>query len=215
MEGTYFLSETLALTPSDSFLTITNYNTDQVIISGGVSLPPAPVLSWSPMPSNSNIFVANLSSLFQSGALFETPRSLFVGGKRAIRARYPNGNPETSGLYTNPTGYVSKARTWLPPVSPSSPAQEIHIVSPNRTGHFPTFQLGIGGPVSQFSPPESYWGLEDPVGGAATQYEIVTGLTYDAATFTNRTWANSQTGVVHAFHAQHWGNWWDFICTSH
>ena len=134
--------------------------------------------------------------------------SLFLKGRRAVRARYPDGNPETTGLHTNPTGYVPKADSWLPP-APQGDALEIHLESPIRNGtRFPQFQLGIDGPVSAFDPPESYWGLKAPTGGAAHVYVIPTGLQYlSNVEFVNRTWKQPETGVVHAFQCHHWGNW--------
>lgn len=134
--------------------------------------------------------------------------SLFLNGRRAVRARYPDGNPETMGLHTNPTGYVPKAVRWLPP-DPKPPAVEINIGDPNRNGtHFPNFSLGIGGPVSVFDPPESYWGTKNPIGGGGFTYKVTTGLEYSASEgFANRVWKRPETGVVHAFHCRHWGNW--------
>ena len=134
--------------------------------------------------------------------------SLFINGRRAVRARYPGGNPETTGLHTNPTGYVSSAVKWLPP-TPKPPATEIHIAEPqlNNT-HFPEFQIGIGGPVAVFDPPESYWGTAHPTGGGGRTYEITTGLVYSPdEEFARRIWKRPETGVVHAFHCGHWGNW--------
>ena len=85
--------------------------------------------------------------------------SVFIKGRRAIRARFPNGNPETMGLHTTPTGYVSNAVKWLPP-TPTGDALEVHIATPHRDATlFPSFQIGIGGPVHQFDPPQSYWGM--------------------------------------------------------
>lgn len=134
--------------------------------------------------------------------------SLFIDGRRAVRARYPDGNPETMGLHTQPTGYVSKAESWLPPVV-YEPALEIHIASPERNHtHFPQFQIGIGGPVSNFNPPESYWGTAHPSGGGGRTYVVPSGLQYSSTeVFANRTWKTPETGVVHAFHCSHWGNW--------
>ena len=134
--------------------------------------------------------------------------TLFIDGRRAIRARYPDGNPETMGLHTTPTGYVSKAESWLRPEKKPA-AKEIHIQSPVRNGtHFPEFAIGIGGPVAAFDPPESYWGLKSPSGGGGRTYEITTGLVYSIDEgFANRTWRNPRTGIVHAFHCDHWGNW--------
>ena len=150
-----------------------------------------------------NILVADLSSQYP------TPfTSLFLNGRRAVRARYPNGNPETMGLHTHPSGYVASAVSWLPPVK-KPPAEEIHIDDPQRNGtHFPHFNIGIGGPVDVFDPPKSYWGTSDPVGGDGSTYTITTGLVYsEKEDFASRSWKNPKTGVVHAFHCQHWGNW--------
>ena len=153
-----------------------------------------------------NIMYADLSS--QNPNVFT---SLFINGRRAVRARYPDGNPETMGLHTNPTGYVPKADLWLPPASHGD-ATEIHIESPTRVRtYYPTFDLAIGGPVEDFHPPESYWGLKSPRAGYiknARTYTIPTGLQYPSDVhFVNRTWKHPETGVVHAFHGQHWGNW--------
>ena len=137
-----------------------------------------------------------------------TFNTLFINGRRSIRARYPDGNPETMGLHTNPTGYVSKAIRWLSPDKKPS-AEEIHIQSPTRDGtHFPEFAIGIGGPVAAFDPPESYWGLKSPTGGGGRTYEVTTGLVYSAEeSFANRVWDQPETGVAHVFHCGHWGNW--------
>ena len=149
------------------------------------------------------IYAANLRS--QDPSTFNT---LFINSRRAIRARYPDGNPETMGLYTNPTGYVSQAKSWLPPDKKPA-ATEIHIQSPTRNGtYFPEFQIGIGGPVAVFDPPESYWGIKSPIGGGAATYEITTGLVYSInEEFANRSWDNPSTGIIHAFHCGHWANW--------
>ena len=150
-----------------------------------------------------DIVVSDLSS--QNPSTFT---SLFLDGRRAVRARYPDGNPETMGLHTNPTGYVPKADSWLPPKTYPD-ALEVHISSPIRErDYFPTFEVGIGGPVSMFDPPESYWGLKNPSGGLAHTYLVPTGLQYPSdVDFVNRTWSHPETGVVHAFHGLHWANW--------
>ena len=150
-----------------------------------------------------NIIVADLSN--QNPTPFT---SLFINGRRAVRARYPDGNPETMGLHTDPSGYALPAVRWLPPVQ-KPPAQEILIGEPQRNGtHFPQFLIGIDGPVDVFDPPESYWGTADPVGGGGSTYKITTGLVYSTdEEFAKRSWKNPKTGVVHAFHCHYWGNW--------
>ena len=150
-----------------------------------------------------SIFVADLTS--QNPIPFN---SLFINGRRAVRARYPDGNPETMGLHTNPTGYVSEAVRYIPR-PPPPPATEIHISSPLRSDtHFPEFQVGIGGPVEVFDPPVSYWGTAYPSGGGGATFETIIGLEYSPNEwFANTSWSNPKTGVVHMFHCGHWGNW--------
>ena len=132
--------------------------------------------------------------------------TLFLNERRAVRARYPDGNPETMGLYTSPTGYVPSAMSWLPPLD-YPPSKEI-IESPQRYGtHFPRFQLGVNGSVQNFHPPESYWGTANPANSGLT-YSIVTGLIYSSDEWiADQNWIRPDTGVVHAFHCLHWGNW--------
>lgn len=99
-----------------------------------------------------NIYVTDLSN--QNPVPFST---LFLNGRRAIRARYPDGNPETMGLHTDYSGYTSLPAKWLPPVK-KPPAEEVHIQSPAFTrAYFTTFNTGIGGPADVFVPPKSYW----------------------------------------------------------
>ena len=152
-----------------------------------------------------NIFVADLSD--QDPA---TPFSvLFLNGKRAIRARYPDGNPETMGLHTFPTGLVEAAVKWLDPVKKPA-AEQIFIQTPQTPrSHFPSFYTGISGPVDVFDPPKSYWGVANPVGGGGrSTFEVPSGLVYSPdEEFASRSWANPKTGVIHAFHGFHWGNW--------
>jgi len=50
-------------------------------------------------------------------------------------------------------------------------AVEVHVHDPAREGYFPAFSTAIGGPVQQFDPPQSYWGLASPRGGGASTYK--------------------------------------------
>ena len=138
-----------------------------------------------------NILVADLSS--QDPTPFTT---LFLNGRRAVRARYPDGNPETMGLHTNPTGYVQSAVKWLPPPQ-LTPSVAISVDTPQRNGtHFPQYSLQVGGSNAVFDPPES-----------PGTYTMSTGLQYSPSEgFASRSWKNPKTGVVHTFHSHHWGN---------
>ena len=139
-----------------------------------------------------NIIVADLSS--QNPIPFTT---LFFNRRRAVRARYPDGNPETMGLYTNPTGYIQKAPAWLPIPSTPSPLI-VNTSNPQRSGtYYPDFVLHIDGPDAVFDPPKSFF-----------VHRVTTGLQYSPNEgFASRSWKNASTGVVHAFHCRHWGNW--------
>ena len=151
-----------------------------------------------------NIMVADLSN--QNPTPFTT---LFLDRHRAIRARYPNGNPETMGLHTFPTGYADSADEWFTPVKKPA-AEAINIQTPSVSRVFyQFFNIGIGGPVEIFDPPKSYWGVEDPTGGAGiAPYKVPSGLVYSSdEECVSRSWENPKTGVVHAFHGLHWGNW--------
>ena len=133
---------------------------------------------------------------------------VFTRDGRLVRARFPNADPEKQGLHTNPTGWVPKAESWLPPRK-FEDAVEIHIASPTRNATlFPAFQLGIGGSVYQFDPPRSYWGTKHPIGGAGSTYEVPSGLKYSKDLEINaRKWQHPENGIIHAFQNRHWENW--------
>ena len=132
--------------------------------------------------------------------------SLFINGRRAVRARFPNGNPETGGMHTIPTGYVNEALEWLP-AKTYPPAVEIQIKNPYRAhNQFPIFQLGIGGSVNQFDPPESYWATKAPYGGVT--YKVPSGLVFnESLEISGNVWKKPETGIVHAYMRYHWGGW--------
>ena len=150
------------------------------------------------------IMMADLSS--QNPTTFMT---LFLNRRRAIRARYPNSNPETMGLHTFPNGYIASAEKWLPPKK-MPPAEAVNIETPKVSRvYYQYFNIGIGGPVEAFHPSKSYWGVVNPTGGNGVYtYEVPTGLQYSSdEDFAGRSWKNPTTGVIHAYHGKHWGNW--------
>lgn len=107
-----------------------------------------------------------------------------------------------------PTGYVASALKWLPP-NKTKDATEIHISEPHRERTpFSTYYIGVGGPVYQFDPPVSYWGVKAPAGGGGSTYEVPSGLQFSKdLEFVAREWRNASTGIVHAFQHYHWENW--------
>ena len=199
-KGTYYLEQTVRLDPTDSGLTIAGYKDEAPVISGGKLYK----FSWKPYSSKLypglKIFVTNISD--QSPLPFN---QLFIDGRRAVRARYPNGNPETTGLHTDPTGYFSGAEQWYN--EQSHVGTTIVIENPSRNGtHFPYFSLGEGGSVSAFDPPESYWGVGHPDGGVT--YRVPFGMRYPVhVDFVNRSWSDASTGELRTFQGKGWGGW--------
>ena len=199
-KGTYYLEETVRLSAADSGLTIAGYEDEAPVISGGKLYK----FSWKPYSSklypDLKMFVTDLTE--QSPSPFT---QLFIDGRRAVRARYPNGNPETTGLHTDPTGYFSTADKWYktPPIAGTSYVVE----TPNRNGtHFPYFSLGEGGSVSVFDPPESYWGVAHPDAGET--YSVPVGMQYPLnVSFLYRSWSDPSTGELRTFQGERWGGW--------
>lgn len=195
LNGTYYLPSPIVLSSIDSFLTIQRYRNDLVVVSGGT---PLAHLRWT-QTSNPNIYSAPLAS-----GEFTT---LFVGSRRSIRARMPNGNPETSGT----SKWFPSAAAWLPPKK-SQPAYEIHIASPTRQNTiFDAFEIGIDGPALNFEPSESYWALADPTGGGASTYRVPSGLVASASLGLPPTpYANASAANIFAMHCGYWGSKFTF-----
>ena len=151
----------LSLTAIDSYLTLSSYNGEEVVFSGGVDLSSS--LQWSQyktVPAGT-IMQAKLPASVD--VAWEHFNELYIDGSAAIRAKYPNGDPFTTGRSTNPTGYMDGADKWIGPDKTIPPAVEIHVATPapNST-YFPGFQIGLEGTVKDFDPPHSYWGLANP-----------------------------------------------------
>ena len=129
---------------------------------------------------------------------------------RAIRAKYPNGDPFTTSRVTEPTGYVDGAASWVGPDRSIPPSVEIHVSQPvpDYSVYFPQFQLGLEGTVLHFDPPHSFWGLRNPPGGAGSTYVIPQGFRWND-NFSPRAanWSNPTTGRVFTFHGGGWGSW--------
>lgn len=116
-QGTYYLGNTatsynmkdssrgaISLTNVDNGLTIQSYNGETVVLSGGVELNG---LVWKSYKGNISY------ATIPAGMLNNIDRyhfnELYVDGKRAIRAKYPNGDPSINGLW-NGVGWISSAQ---------------------------------------------------------------------------------------------------------
>jgi hypothetical protein len=68
---------------------------------------------------------------------------LYIDERRAIVAKYPNGDPSTQGMYANESGFAHDSKSWGP--SNFNPSMEVHVLAPNRThAYFTNYQIGIG-----------------------------------------------------------------------
>jgi hypothetical protein len=148
--GTHYLQKTLVFGPADSHTTLTSYRGEAVVVSGGIKLPD---LSWEPSdrhPSTLGVLMATLPA--------GTPHfdQLFADSVRQVRARYPNGNPSTSGLHTTPTGWVDHATRWLSDRAPKMNVTTVNYAA-NRSGpYWGGFKMSFG--CDRYDPPMSFWG---------------------------------------------------------
>ena len=90
----------IALTSNDSNLVIENYPGEIVVLSGGAQLQ----LQWSvhtKTATGGKIMKAQVPSFINLDQFNE----LHIDDKRAIVAKYPNGDPSTQGLYAENPGF--------------------------------------------------------------------------------------------------------------
>lgn len=210
--GTYYLGTNatttssqigaIALTSNDSNLIIENYPDEIVILSGGTLLE----LKWSlhaKTVDGDTIMKAQVPAYVNLDEFNE----LYIDGKRAIVAKYPNGDPSTQGIYVKNPGYSFDAEGWIPPIH--IPSMSILVESPsrNRTGlSFPNYQIGVGGGASVFNPPSNFWSTDSPPAGS--NYAVPRGFTVKNGGLPHLTnWSNPSTGFVHTFHGGFWGSW--------
>ncbi|CAF1112345.1 unnamed protein product [Adineta ricciae] len=209
-EGTYYLGANattsssqmgvIQLTSADSNLVIQNYLDERVILSGGTLLP----LQWSvhaKTTTNGTIMKAKIPSYID----LEQFNELYIDGKRAILAKYPNGDPSTQGLYAKNPGFCFEWQKWWGPTPNRS--LEVHVQVPFRNGTvFTNFQLGVGGGAYVFDPPTNFWSTAAPPGG--DNYVTTRGITVNKDTLPHMSnWTKSTAGLVHTFQGEYWGSW--------
>lgn len=131
---------------------------------------------------------------------------LRVNGVRAIRARYPNANPEVDGFASS-----LRAKQWLPLPSslPPSPEVEENPDKPfrNSSNSFQKFQLGINGTCANFDPPGGYWCGSKTSGGGAFTYRIPTGMIAGKSVLPHQPYKNAVGAIVQAWRPGHWASW--------
>ena len=197
-EGTFYLTETIELEPQDKGLTIQSYQEEEVWISGGKVITP----KWERYDVNpskgTNIYKADISSHDVN-----VIPGLRVNKKRAIRARYPNADPEL--------GFGSQllAKEWLPPTIPPQPDTQVNPDQPYRNSSvsFKKYQLGIGGTCQNFNPPAGYWCGNNTEGGGAETYRIPSGMVANHQILSNSPYKNPKRAIIHAWRPAHWASW--------
>ncbi|UJR11197.1 hypothetical protein I4U23_015378 [Adineta vaga] len=209
--GTYYLGTNatsssssqigaIALTSDDSNLVIENYQNERVVVSGGTLLQ----LQWSvyqKTSTGSTIMKARIPAYVDLNQFNE----LYIDGKRAIVAKYPNGDPSTQGLYAKNPGFCFEWQKWWGPSF--NRTVELHVQEPYRNGTvFTNFQLGIGGGASVFNPPTNFWSTASPPAG--DNYVTTRGITVNKDTLPRiANWTKPTNGIVHTFQGEYWGSW--------
>ena len=94
-KGKYYTAG-IVLTTAHSGLTIENFEGEEAVVSGAISVPVSQA-QWSPHNTQTNTWKLDLSGW---PALPAQTFGLRVGTERAIRARFPNGNPEVGDGYS-------------------------------------------------------------------------------------------------------------------
>ena len=164
-EGTHY-SNGLELGPEDSQLVFVNYPGELASVSGAMTLN----TDWKPygraayskdqQTASKDIWVTDLSDQH----IHSVP-GLRVDGARAVRASFPNRNPERSIF---PDGWIAdKSARWIPPIPPSR--NETHVTVRSLSLHdktmFKNYMVGVGGHCERYTPPVSYWCGAAPSGG--------------------------------------------------
>ena len=241
----HYLDQPIRLLPADSGLTIlgtqsTSANQSDIPwISGAIPIPNHIKWDWD-CDLNIQVRVANLSSIFKSrnknndeDHAFRIPciPSLFAPGKRLIRARFPNGNPETVQWgYRSPDRFqhcipAEQVVEWHKPEKGAQPTFEYidlrqHYPSKNDSTMelYNVYATGRGGVCETlWGGGESYWCSNASAGGWAEvdrecarngQLQIPVGMTYNQTTligqYLDDLGASLEGGIVHGWHSQTW-----------
>lgn len=211
-EGTFYLGATtggtIELGPADSGLTITAYPGEKAVISGGASLGG---LTWSPAPPTIAGLNAWQAAVPASVAVdFD---QLFMRGRRLVRARWPNANPETDiAVKTkgSPKGWTQATSWGLPTQYGPSNTTFIEGVRPQSI-FFPNFGWGTGGACANFTT-GNFWCQADPPRGSP--FRNPSGLVLPPSAPASAEWTRVLEGpaIVHTFQGGNrlggdWGTW--------
>ena len=229
--GTYYLSETIQLSTRDSNMVIRNYKNERVILSGAVLLKNAKYKFENLVKKHQNLIlntqtkmmeldddiIERIKEINQNGIL----SALFINDKPAVRARYPNADPRTSGIHTWPleqgTGFLRRPAKYL--IGASRKTDEVietRSIRP-KTEEFPGYRVGWGGSADGFfTPPVSWFAVKGlpnnrcsfiPTRGVILQRELFKGK--DSSKIIQNPihfWPNIGNTHVHIIHHRYWGS---------
>ena len=128
---------------------------------------------------------------------------LYVDGRRAVRAKYPNGDPSTH-LWTSGSrsGYMDDSDGWY--WDPVQPSVDVFASPLRNRSAFSTHQWGLQGDASVFSPPRNFWATAHPPHGSTyIRPSMFTANLTRMANWTDPT----VTGQIMLFHQFYWGSW--------
>ena len=186
----------LALLPIDSYLTVQAAPGERVVLSGGTLLTP----QWEKHASLAAgvMYRTRLDPAVDVGSFNE----LYVDGRRAVRAKYPNGDPSTH-LWTadSRSGYVDDSDGWY--WNPVQPSTDVFAEPRRPLSEFSTHQWGVQGDASVFSPPRNFWATAHPPHGST----YITPTMFTSSNLTRRmaNWTNpAATGQIMLFHQFYW-----------
>jgi hypothetical protein len=206
-------------------------------VSGTMGKPPSPgPPAPTPSPPPTHVW----------GRPPQLGNQLLVGGRRMVRARFPNGDPqELSGICFSAVDHPELGEgctSYLPAMGstktlPNSPAlatisgtlnrgQSPKLGCPECTDYgsfkYKIYAFPDGHPV--YDTPDALKGHSDWNNASlfsfwGSPFNRPANAEVDPSTWTNKTWADPATGVVHMFHSGLWGGWQykltDFDATSH
>ncbi|KAJ8601157.1 hypothetical protein CTAYLR_008495 [Chrysophaeum taylorii] len=173
-EGTHYLRATLVLDARDKGLTIAGEGA--AVLSGGVEIK-----EWKKVGA---VITANASGAVDS---------LWVNGRREIRARFPNGDPETMGLHTEgATGWIDGGGRWSDAKEESGDVQTAKVNDVRETPYYSGFEVTVG--TTRYDPPYSFWGKTLRPTRLNASLKGVDDDDYEGM-------------IVHAYHGKWWGGW--------
>jgi hypothetical protein len=204
--GTFYLPAPVLLGTTDSGLTFTSYPGEDVWISGGI---PLPSLTWTPFRVNSSTG-ANIWQASLAGSGITSIPGLRYGGRRFIRARYPNADPEVDGFgsgvippWIAPDPFVAPP-TWNPP-QPSRNDTD-NVVAQTYSIGYVTDPTTAGG-CAYYDPPAGYFcGSHTTFGGTNGYPQWPKGINVSTSLLPNSPYSTAVAGsaVVHGFRGNHW-----------